>query len=312
MKKNILGSVLLCVLLLYGCNTPSTPNHPTEKSTVETLPTGKVLTSPTISSAKDATPTTAPSVTISVTSLPTLGSSPSATSVPILDKKSAELRIAELMRTNSNCSVPCFWGITPGITDVSQALNYLQPISNKKLKTPIDTKMYDFWGRYLYNQDIIKVDIGFHAIGQDVENLNVKVSGLQDERVTTEGWLAFRPDSMLKTYGAPERVSVIMGQGPEGRLGYEMILLYPSQKMYIKYSGNQLVILPQKIIHACPLMNNNISDFELGLGKYDESILTQGVEITQLTTMSMPKFYQVMLMKPNEACFDLDYGQYPQ
>lgn len=312
MKINILGSVLLCVLLLYGCNAPGIPNHPTEKSTVEALPTGKVLASPIVSSVKDVTLTAGPTVTISVTPLPTLVSSPGATSVPILDKQAAELRIAELMRTNNNCAVPCFWGISPGITDVSQALNYLQPISNKKLKMPIDAKMYDFWGRYLYNQDMIKVDVGFHAIGQDIENLKVKVGGLQDERVTTEDWLAFRPDSLLKRYGAPERVGIVMGQGPEGRLGYEMILLYPSQRMYIKYSGNQLVILPQKIIHACPLLNNNISDFELDLGKYDESILTEGADITQLTTMSMQKFYQVMLMKPAEACFDLDYGQYPQ
>jgi hypothetical protein len=99
-----------------------------------------------------------------------------------------------------------------------------------------------------------------------------------------------------------------MSEGPEGRVGYDMILLY--DQMYIRYSGNQIIIKPQTILHACPLADHKIQRFYLWLGQYDEKIWNDGVDLTRMSPLTTDSFYKVLTGAPQKACFDLDYNKF--
>ena len=126
--------------------------------------------------------------------------------------------------------------------------------------------------------------------------------------LTGKDWLAFRPDSILRTYGVPKRIDVNMGEGPEGRVIYEFVIFY--DQMYIKYTGHQIIILPQKILHACPVLDHNIESFEIRIGKYDEKIRSEGVDITRMTSLTLDRFYKILTGDPDMACFNLDYQKF--
>jgi len=112
----------------------------------------------------------------------------------------------------------------------------------------------------------------------------------------------------LKANGMPEQVTIIMSEGPEGRLSYEMGLFY--DQMVIWYSGNQVVITPQTILQACPLENHNIDRFDLTVGQSAEDVLIHGVDLTRMTSLTIDSFYDLMTGDADIACFDLDYQKY--
>jgi hypothetical protein len=50
---------------------------------------------------------------------------PSLTPIPTLAGEYAKSKVAYLLETNGNCSLPCWWGITPGRTTWSEAEHYM-------------------------------------------------------------------------------------------------------------------------------------------------------------------------------------------
>jgi hypothetical protein len=51
---------------------------------------------------------------------------PILTPIPTLAGEDAKRKVAYLLETNGNCSLPCWWGITPGRTTWSEAEPYLE------------------------------------------------------------------------------------------------------------------------------------------------------------------------------------------
>jgi hypothetical protein len=69
-------------------------------------------------------PVVIPTSTTSVTPSPV----PTETPAPTLSVKEAEDRIQQLVKDNRGCSLPCWWGITPGKTSWGDARAFLQSI----------------------------------------------------------------------------------------------------------------------------------------------------------------------------------------
>src|SRR5512138_2325272 len=105
-------SVLLCA---SGCTPKSTasstqvPPSPLERLTNPS----QVTPSPTLK------PTTTTTPTLPATFTP----------VPTLTTKQAQTKIRELFETNGRCKLPCWWGITPGISANDAFYNFIQSIA---------------------------------------------------------------------------------------------------------------------------------------------------------------------------------------
>jgi hypothetical protein len=92
-------------------------------------PSGTPYLIPTTSGTNGDLPplTRVPSLTPTKTDIPTLTPymAPSLTPIPTLAGEYAKSKVAYLLETNGNCSLPCWWGITPGRTTWSEAEHYM-------------------------------------------------------------------------------------------------------------------------------------------------------------------------------------------
>jgi hypothetical protein len=286
----------VCSLFLASCSQPIQPT-PTVTQTIRTeIPTVKSLT----------TITPVPKAAIPDTPMPTMTVPPTQSPTPLatLSPQAARIEIAKLMATNNGCSGPCFWGITPGVTNFDQAIRELKPLKDKALEETKD----NYKVGYQYREDQITISLAISGSNDKIQSLNATVVGLGLPDITGKDWLAFRPDSFLKANGIPKQVKVIMSEGPEGRVSYGMALLY--DEMLITYNGNQIIIKPENILHACPIADQNIQRFDLRLGQYDENTWNGWIDLTQITPLTVNEFYQILVGDSKTACFDLDYQRF--
>lgn len=294
---------LTCLLTLFlsGCIPPYQPTTPTLPTILTQLPSSQIIVTQTLlppTLTKQSTAT----VTGTVTPTPTLAH------LPTLDSQGAQEQIQRLMQTNNNCSKNCVWGFRLGQSRYDKALQFLQsigPIDREEIKG----QKKDAW----FSFDFREYAWGGIQLSGDkniIQGIELYAGGLELPGSTGEDWLAFRPDMFLKGHGTPLRINVIMGTAPEGRVSYEMIWFY--DQMSISYSGgrNQIIILPQHILHACPLVDHNIDQFLLVLGKSDRSIEDDGVDLSHATSLTIDEFVQIMTGDPTKACFDINYYQF--
>lgn len=125
-KKYIL--MLLLIIIIISC-TACSANDLIEKTVVP-----QITLKPTVTEMR-GTPSTAIAV-VTATPKPTLGvtliSTPisyNLTPVPLFSETEKAERILGLIKTNNGCDLPCWWGITPGLTDWQTANEILEPIS---------------------------------------------------------------------------------------------------------------------------------------------------------------------------------------
>jgi hypothetical protein len=295
-------SMLLIAILIVGCNQNKAP-----ETAISPIHTSDY--SPTAAEISATQPLVLPSpMMLPITTVtPTPGVMPMATH----DPETAQKEIAKLMATNGNCSGSCFWGIIPGETSFDQAVDFLGTLSQTRLIT--DENGYTQYNNLIMDkrgdEGRIGFSIEFSNTNGKVKNLTTSVVGLDRMDVSGNEWLAYRPDNLMGANGIPKQILIVMAEGPEGRVSYDMILIYDN--IIISYGGNQIIVLPQHILHACPLVEHNISGFVFEVGQIDEKINEVGViDLAKINGMSTEKFYQTITGDPKKACFDLDFNKY--
>ncbi len=130
--------VVVPVLLLLGCLT--SPQGTEDVSTAEPASFPSVEPAATRQPTPVPSPTTTPRPTANPrpprTPSPTPTQTPTATPLPFptLEPEEMQAFIAEMLAANGGCELPCWWGITPGVTpweDVQQQfLSYGESISS--------------------------------------------------------------------------------------------------------------------------------------------------------------------------------------
>ena len=111
--KKILPVTILFTILTSGC------------LQMQPLPTSTMTPRPTITRTSIPTLT----ATFTPTLQPTTTYTPTLTSLPTLQANEAIKKAKELLETNNRCTLPCFWGITPGITTWDYTNSFLQTFS---------------------------------------------------------------------------------------------------------------------------------------------------------------------------------------
>lgn len=288
-------------MLLGGCTAPNLPqSSPTPEAALTPSPL------PEITATRTARPTVTrrPTATVTRTATPT----PTLVYLPTLSPEEAQEEIARLMRTNNDCEGNCVWGFRAGESRYDEAIRYLKSIRGAA-KEDIRSQRQDAWVSFHF-RDYARVGLHLWAKKNILQQIEIEGGGLQLPGSTTEDWLAFRPDMVLRRFGPPNQVNVLMATAPEGRINYEMIWFY--DQMYITYSAgrNQIIILPQHILHACPLVDHNIDRFRLISGPYSSVEMDRGDDLTRVTSLTVEDFSQILTGDPAKACFDLDYNAF--
>lgn len=286
--------ILMGFFFLAGCTQPilSTPN---ENQSVNTSTSH-------VENQLKTTIATNTSTLMPVTTLIT-SPTPSWMLLPTLDPDAAQQEIARLMETNDNCTGACFWGIIPGVTNFDQAVRFLKTLKNNPLKETSE----NYVSVYQLKENAA-IDLELSASNDEIQILDVTIVGLELPNIIGRDWLAFRPDRFVKANGSPEQVNIIMSEGPEGRVGYAMLLFY--DQMYVRYSGNQVIIKPEHILHACPIADHNIQRLDLWVGPYDAKVKNDGESLARLTSLTPDDLIEILTGDPEKACFDLDYNKF--
>jgi hypothetical protein len=107
---------LLSLLLVACAATPASPSVATQASSVLTI------------EPVAPTPTFTPTASITPSPILTKTLQPSRTPLPTLSEEEADIRVKQLRNDNGGCSLPCWWGITPGETSWDDAKAFLQTI----------------------------------------------------------------------------------------------------------------------------------------------------------------------------------------
>ena len=208
MSSRSLNLILLFMfVVLSGCKETATA-YPTaspispiiSKSTFTAVPSAN--TSITATSGITVTLTPRPTTTITLTPL------------SIIPKDKVRAKFDQLYVYNAGCSLPCWWGITPGVTTWNETLHFLHQfdaVSTFEVdqKYPLTENALKFshiiW--YFpspYREAYTRVDF-------EVQNGLVTAISLGDD---IGGWM-FDLEKLYKEYGNPNQVFVLPEDCPE-------------------------------------------------------------------------------------------------
>lgn len=321
--------IVLCVLLL-GCTT---------YNGVPVSPTVSGASVDTIVPSRTVLPTVTYTITPSLTSTPFLPTSTPTptptmpfTSPPTMTTEERQSFTQELFRSNFGCKLPCWWGITPGITpwsEVDAFLHHLGAVFGSNALA--DGSIYHGTGGFDFEAPdyIIVNSIGFLERESIIDLINIRSDGYSNPVAFQEQWARYSPQQIMKEYGIPSRVwleSASSGPVTEGRIaGYTLWVFYDQFGFLILYNGYGEF---EPVFHFCPRFENgqDIRAIEMYLQSPDNSSpieKTAGIigfvpapyphvqTIDDAAGLSVAELYQLFIQEDNLPCFDTPKDIWP-
>ena len=190
---------LLFIITLFGCIRRQTPNElPTQTKQILTSSIAMIYT-PTVFNGSKITPTL--NRTITATEKPTISDTSTQIYFPTQSPEQVDSSILELFKNNGGCLFPCWWGITPGVTNWDEGLKFLSPLASK-----ISSRQ---------NDDGIIATIYFNQTPNGIDpfvfDIKVREGIIQDIFITSSGSIGipfYDLTEILKTYGKPDEIWV--------------------------------------------------------------------------------------------------------
>jgi hypothetical protein len=226
-------SPLLVILILTGCGLPSKVT-PTAVSTNTPLSTESIASvTPTVWNTATNTATVPPTETPVTTYTPT--ATATRKPQPTFTSKEAEEMVKDLIATNGGCLLPCWWGITPGVTTWEETRSFLEPFATRIL-----TLRENLYGVTIDN---LPESISDGGVGATI--------GVKDDIVQTIRTDVFYPlPQVLQIYGQPDEVRVYVDPWSIDALAPFVIALYYEKLGFLAtYSGKTS---KGEVIKICP------------------------------------------------------------
>lgn len=219
--------IILIIILLFtfGC---------TEQSVTDVVPTSKpsgtsIMITPTFQPTVKLSPTVTQTPTS--TSTITVLVSPTVTPLPTLEYESLSDTLTNFIHTNDGCQLPCWWGMNPGETKWSEAIQYFE-----QLRAVIERSRWSLIGGD--NLDTYRVSIWIPG-SDDTMWLYF---GVQDNIihliVADPGSVTIPISNLLTTYGKPKEILVVLentyAEFDDKR--YALFLKYEDQRILAEYT----------------------------------------------------------------------------
>jgi hypothetical protein len=262
------------------------------------------------------------------TSYPTKRPTPNMTSIWLTVEaqrlpEEVQQRAFDTIKTNNNCRLPCFWGITPGKTSWAEAEEFLGTFNHiykseerfrdgpyDQFSTPLD--LSDAESRSSL-QVSIKVSVG-DGIAQRIHVLTAIPGDYskQDGLIYRKYWFRYSLDQIFKQLGKPDDVYINYYDGYIDK-GYRILILYNVDKLAFEYG-----FLPNSPKALCPnfLYGDMINMFNFSLSHSNSAVdIYPSVwlspeesedwrKIDHVFGIDKNKFYGQVLANPS-ACFML-------
>jgi hypothetical protein len=173
---------------------------------------------------------------------------PTMTNPPTLESNEAIQKVLSLLSNNGNCTLPCIWGITPGINDYSYAKENLYIFSGISRISYFDEEEErgDVSPEFTEGDILIRIGITYFTEGNIVTRLKFFANafsdtewGINDSDIFGKRLNYYSLQNLLNNQGAPESVLVRSPGGPGPNKEWEefrLILLYPNQGILAEYT----------------------------------------------------------------------------
>ncbi|HCB01270.1 MAG TPA: hypothetical protein DEP19_02710 [Anaerolineae bacterium] len=218
-----------------------------------------------LSSAVDSSITEiSPNPNIKITT-PTVTQAVSKTQTPIpsLSVEDAEARVLEFLKTNTGCVLPCWWGITPGITTSDEISSILESF----LGLVVSEVRYEFSesGGSLLMRPLsngIRVGIQYLIHENAISMIYVKTEMTENtydlvyaDSFYQEVMSEYTLEVILTRYGKPNQILVRSFSDLAGHFNpFQTLLYYPDKGIVVQYfSPNGLITENDEfILPTCP------------------------------------------------------------
>jgi len=271
------------------------------------------------------TQTPSPTLTPTLTQTP----QPSATPLPTLTQDERLNYVQNLLITNANCRLPCWWGITPGKTSWAETEEFLQYMGITTSIYPREsgpvfhsTGGFDFSKQYVFNGLVI-----FESDGV-VVSIEVHGDGFHNPTDFKTIWASFAPELIIPAYGLPSRVwidsiaTVHEGQ-PGPTMPYEVWVFYDHLGILLRYKGQ---VVYQSTYEMCPVFGD---EGNLGQGldlflQFPESNLpledlsdfnhigeSLVLPLEKATELTIDEFFGLFAQQNKSPCFETSRDIWP-
>jgi hypothetical protein len=257
------------------------------------------------------TATTVPIATMTLEAMPTIPPMLAETMTPLatLEPGQAKNTIRTLLYEPVDCSAPCFWGITPSQTTLSEATNIFSHLGLQTWRITRDnTDYYGVTNKFDSGLSIMPV----LTIQNDiVKDISVDITpGIHQKAVSRE-WLAYSPEALIKRYGLPSRVDFAIAWGPSTSSNFQMVMYFDTVDLIVEYGGQDIIPWQQKgSPQVCPL----VEQFEIvriWMGKNPVYPPAHAIPLEDAVGMTMKEFSQLITGNPDRACFKLKGEMFP-
>lgn len=291
---------LTTVLLLSGCAPLRIADSQPISTSLSATPASPRLT---------ATPTASSVATVTLSPTATQTPTPTETETPVplptLNRLQSGGRIREQLRGELDCAPPCFLGILPGETSLSEALDILSYMGIVPSVYPQDdgSTSYSFETYYVTGLEFTAY---LTVADEMVKNIRIKLSPEEQKAGVPREWLAYSPETMIHRYGVPSRVDFFLGRGAHAT-PFSIEIYFDHADTIIEYwidtlGGKRRI---------CPLQEQ-FGSVSVWMGKDPvHPPLPGGEPLEKTTSMTLESFAEMMLGDPEKACFDLIVENFP-
>ena len=218
----------------------------------------------------------------------------------------------ELLNTNAGCSLPCWWGIKPGVTTTDEVQSFLEPFLGAVV-SEVRYEFADTGGLFLMRpqpKNGLRVDIQYLAEDKIVSMVYVNTEMTRDIYYTVYDdplyqkiMSAYTLEAMLTKYGRPDQILIRSFSALTAYNNPTQILLYYPEKGIVAQYFSEIFLVEQKNETFVSLICPPKSSISLRLFKPDSGLSLAYLlsiddnysgykDISEATNMDVDTFFQ--------------------
>jgi len=261
------------------------------------------------------TPTTTSRVTYEVVPIiPTPSLEPSKTPEPTkteqpskqLSEQEKKSIIADFVRTNNHCVLPCFMGVELNRSTLDDVKALFSPSMGSGLITKYQSTNETVYSSGFETKNLIRGEFKTHFAQGKTNGITLYLGGLWRPEVSMEDWDPYTIKGVFSQLGTPSQVQFYITEPPNETsikgIIINYILYYEQINTLIIYFGERTDDTPK--LRFCPMQQKpEYLNMHIGYYAKDDSIV--GVSLDEVSSYSIDEFYNLDWSNP-DSCINLD------
>ena len=242
---------------------------------------------------------------------PTFTVTPTETIIPTLPATFTPLeaneRIRAYLQKTVDCLAPCFWGITPEQTTLTEATNIFASLGLELEQTNARNNQ-EFYATNYHIEKGFEISVILTVQDGIIKTLDAGIN-VPAEVSTPRKWAAYSPETLIDQYGIPSKVEFFLGRVTPTPT-HSMVLYFENAELIVAYIGSNLLNNSSPQLEICPI-TNQVGHIQIWLGKDPRHPPKQGVPLEEATSLTIEEFSKLMTGGQNNACFNLKDEAFP-